>query len=182
LVEPNHTQAYTVGMQWLGKPVWAGRFRARGELANLEMSPTFRTRPAATWYTSRAAEQGYTHQGQVLGAAIGPGSSSQHVAIGYVADAWQLEGTIARIRWQNDVQAERINYPSGGWCEHDVSMMGGGRASVNSRFGSIALSYLTGTRYNPFFSPRQPSCPGKNIGDVRNGTFSLRFEPVLPRW
>lgn len=181
MLEPNHSQAYTVGAQWLGSRVFGvGRFRARGELSNLEKAPTFKSRPLDTWYVSRAVDHGYTHRGEVLGAAIGPGSSSQNLAAGFVSDWWDLEGVLTRIRWQNDVQAEPISYTDGqGWCEHDVTFTGGARGNLRSRYGSVSLTFLTGKRYNPFFSPRQPTCPGTNIGDVQNQTFSLTFSPSL---
>jgi len=181
LVDLNHSQAYTVGMQWLGSPVWdAGRFRARGELTNLEKGTTYKTRPVDTWYASRAVDQGYTNRGQVLGAAIGPGSSSQNVGVGFVSELWDVEGVITRIRWQNDIQAEPISYQDGqGWCEHDVTLASGIRGNVRSPYGWLSVSYLGGKRYNPFFSPRQPGCPGTNIGDVPAHTFSISFQPAV---
>jgi hypothetical protein len=181
MVDLNHSQAYTVGMQWLGSPVSdAGRFRARGELTNLEKSPTFKTRPLDTWYASRAVDQGYTNRGQVLGAAIGPGSSSQNVGVGFVSALWDVEGVITRIRWQKDIQAEPIVYGGGqGWCEQDVTLASGIRGNVRSPYGWLSVSYLGGKRYNPFFSPRQPVCPGTNIGDVPAHTFSISFQPAV---
>lgn len=36
-----------------------------------------------SWYTSPNIRQGYTHQGQLLGAAIGPGSNSQSISLSW---------------------------------------------------------------------------------------------------
>lgn len=39
---------------------------------------------AASWYNDNVVRHGYTHQGELLGAAIGPGSNSQRIEISYV--------------------------------------------------------------------------------------------------
>lgn len=181
LVDPGHTQAYVLGLQWLGPALrTGGRIRAAAEVANLETGASWRYRPQGIWYLSRAAIQGYTNRGEVIGAAIGPGSSSQDVELGYVAPTWDLALTGRRVRWQNDAQVEHLNYfPSQGWCEHDVSMLAGVRGSATGRWGSVLVEATTGNRLNPFFT-RQEACPGRNVGDVRNTT--LRVQYSAARW
>ena len=57
--------------------------RLQAEHTYLEKSATSRDRPVGVYYTSRAVLQGYTHDGRVLGAAIGPGASSHWLAVDY---------------------------------------------------------------------------------------------------
>lgn len=186
LVQPNHTQAYTLGLQWLGEPLrWDARLRAQGEVSFLEQSTTFRTRPIGSWYTSRAVEQGYTNQGQVLGAAIGPGSSSQFVALDLVAPRWQIGPYLTRIRWLEDAHSQQPYVYDAlgehGLCEHDVSLLHGVRAAGDTRFGQLQLDYSTGWRLNVFFENPGPCFfprPGFPARDVRNKSFSLRFTPA----
>jgi hypothetical protein len=129
--------------------------------------------------------QGYSHEGQVLGAAIGPGSSSQYLGVGYLAPRWQTGIFAERIRWQNDVQKIRIGYDNTmvgrGWCEHDVTVRWGLRAAGSSRFGTLGASYATGTRMNPFFV-RVPFCPFGNVNDVRVKTLTISFSPLALRY
>lgn len=84
LVSPNHTQGYTLGLQWRGVSWRAGSVRLQGEITQLEQSATFRDRPGPSWYTSTRVIQGYTNRGEMLGASIGPGASSQFLAMDYL--------------------------------------------------------------------------------------------------
>lgn len=52
---------------------------------------------AQSWYLHDYVRQGYTHKGQVLGAAIGPGSNSQMLGIAWVKGIRKLGVTFERI-------------------------------------------------------------------------------------
>jgi len=186
LVHPNHTQGYTLGLQWLGEPRWADvRLRAQGEATFLEQSTTFRQRLIGSWYTSRAVNEGYTHRGQVLGAAIGPGSSSQFLALGVFAGKWDADLYVSRIRWLEDARSQQTPYPGyigdgeRGACEHDVSFLPGIRASALTRFGDVRLEYSAGWRLNVFFTHPSPCWqPLERNRDERNRSLSLTFTPI----
>src|SRR5437899_2452508 len=64
LVSPNHSQGYTLGVEW-ARPLRAGRdaLRFEAEVTYLEKSPAYRNLPEATWYTGAASPQGYTQRG-----------------------------------------------------------------------------------------------------------------------
>jgi hypothetical protein len=155
-----------------------GRVRARGEVSFLEQSTTFRFRPLGTWYTSPRVVQGYTNEGQSLGAAIGPGSSSQYVGIDYMARDWQAGLFIERVRWLED--AHSLD-PGNTFCNHDVSLLPGIAAAARTRFGTISASYSTGWRINTYFLIQPGSgCLGFDGHDVRNNTLSIGVTPM--RW
>jgi hypothetical protein len=187
LVQPNHTQAYTLGLQWLGEPIrWEARLRAQAEVSFLQQSTTFRTRPIGSWYTSRAVAQGYTNQGQMLGASIGPGSSSQFIALDAIAPRWQLGAYVDRIRWLEDARSQQdYAYDAGyrGFCEHDVSFLPGMRLSALTPLGAFQADYSSGWRLNVFFEHPsvclgfQPVAPR----DVRNKSLTLTFTPATFR-
>jgi hypothetical protein len=196
LVEPNHTQAYTVGLQWLGPEIRIGgryplpggrtiglspgRVRVRTEFTSLEQSTTFRLRTTGTWYTSSPVLQGYTHRGQSLGAAIGPGSSSQWLAMDYAARMWYAGVSLERIRWQEDAHS-LLRWPAGagGWCEHDVSFLPAVNGSWITRYGTFAAAYTMGWRLNAFFKYSGAACPAGLGGDVRTNRLSLTFSPAI---
>ena len=80
---PQHSSGYTAGFQWVqASNPWTQRLRAQVEITNLEPSSTFRHRSPFSSYASRVVPHGYTHKGQVLGSGIGPGASSQWLALG----------------------------------------------------------------------------------------------------
>jgi hypothetical protein len=186
LVHPNHTQAYTLGLQWLGEPRWRDtRLRVQAEATFLEQSTTFRQRLIGSWYTSRAVDEGYTHRGQVLGAAIGPGSSSQFIGLGAFAEKWNADLYVTRVRWLEDARSQRNPYPGyigegeRGACEHDVSFLPGIKGAASTPYGTFQLDYSFGWRLNVFFTHPSP-CWQPLVGnrDVHNKSLSLTFTPL----
>lgn len=188
LTDPSHSRGYTVGLQWLAPAnSRGGAMRLQGEVTNLEQDASFRYRPIGSIYTSRVVPQGYTQRGQPLGAAIGPGSSSQYLAMDYVAPDWSLGAFGERIRWNEDAHAQ-TPYPSfKGWCENDVSLLWGLRARWLNRFSALTASFSTGYRYNVFFQmfaacPYQPAIDPGRVIDLRNSTVRVSLEPLIGRW
>lgn len=55
-----------------------------------------------SWYTSASIRHGYTHFGQVMGAAIGPGSNSQTLNIAWVSGHNQLGMQLQRVMRNTD--------------------------------------------------------------------------------
>jgi hypothetical protein len=55
-----------------------------------------------SWYTSDIIKQGYTNQGQILGASIGPGSNSQTINLSYHYKYNQIGIMVERISQNND--------------------------------------------------------------------------------
>jgi len=176
LVAPNHTQGYTVGVQW-SRPIAreGARFRVQGEITTLEQSATFRDRPIGTWYSSRRVVQGYTHRGQMLGAAIGPGSSAQWLALDYLAPAWALGAYGGRTRWNEDIHSV-YNWPDYmQYCNHDVSVYGGVRAERQSRLGRVLGDLEISNRMTAYF--QRAGCFPPTFRDIRNVGLKVTFIP-----
>ncbi len=55
-----------------------------------------------SWYTSNQIRQGYTHQGQMLGASIGPGSNSQSIGLSWHKGKNKIGLFIERVANNND--------------------------------------------------------------------------------
>lgn len=125
LEAPGHSQGYTLGLQWL-RPVRQSRVRLWAEATYLEPSPSVRTRPVGTSYVSRAVAQGFTHGGQALGAAIGPGASGQGVGADLLQNRWRIGAYATRVRWDN---AALFTSTVPGDKREDVSLTGGLRAA-----------------------------------------------------
>lgn len=181
LLAPHHTQGYTLGGQW-ARPAPIGVVRLQGELTQLEQSTTFKQRPFDPFYTGRAAPQGYTHRGQILGAAIGPGSSSQWLAVDLFGRLGSIGVFGGRIRWENDAfYASPSPNPERGHRSphaHDVSVLGGLRAGL--RLGPYELrgEYTHAKRYNYLFqNPDIFFGPGGAV-DVTNRTVRLELTPA----
>lgn len=174
LLYPSHTIGYTLGLQW-NKP--QGRTRLQAEVTNLEQSSSFRDRPIGSWYTSRRVIQGYTNQGQALGAAIGPGSSSQWLAWDYLPPTWRGGIYIGRIRWNEDMRSV-YHWPSYlEYCNHDISYYVGGRVGGHTRLGFVSADFTMAKRINAFFQLQSSCSEPISVRDIRNNTLSLSFAP-----
>jgi hypothetical protein len=179
LVDPAHSQGYTVGTQWLSPTrVGGGRPRILAEFTYLEQSPSYRNRPEGWMYASRSVIQGYTNRGQPLGATFGVGGSSQYVELGWVRDSWLLGATLTRVRYNDDKYEGVIQDIS--YCRHDVALLPGGRASWRSRFGDVGLDYRAGLRLTPLFRYTTPNCNYSSPDDRRLSSLRLTLVPSWP--
>lgn len=163
-VSPQRSQAFTVGMQ-VAKPAGGGTVRGRIELTTLEQTGS------RSYYVSPFITQGYTNRGQVLGAAIGPGSSSQDLGIDYLRSRWQLGGRLGRIRWNEDAYRRQ----STGFARHahDVSLDAGVRGAL--RFADVLVeAELDRTqRLNYLFQNRFGGATDDRTYDTNNTTLRL---------
>ena len=174
LVYPTHTVGYTLGLQW-NKLGAHSRFQA--EVTNLEQGSSFRDRPIGSWYTSRRVIQGYTNQGQSLGAAIGPGSSSQYIGWDYRPPLWSAGVYAGRIRWNEDMRSV-YNWPEYlEYCNHDVSYFIGARGGARTRLGLLSADLAVARRINAFFQLQSGCGDPVSVKDYRNKTLSITFAP-----
>ncbi|PYP13444.1 MAG: hypothetical protein DMD54_16760 [Gemmatimonadetes bacterium] len=184
LTAPNHSQGYTLGLEWAA-PAGRARFlRLQAEVTYLERSPSYRDRPLASFYTSATVVQGYTQRGQVIGAAIGQGGSSQWLGLDYFAPRWRVGVFGGRIRWDDDAlytfPTPLTAIAANKWCSHDVSLFGGVTAALERNWGRLHVSLTRGERLNVFFHNLTQCDLEPNplpIRDARNTTLELRFSP-----
>jgi hypothetical protein len=111
LNEPDHAQGYALGFQKIvTKPnYWV---RITGELTHLNASTTFRSGRGGgvvvTYYTHSRMRQGYTNEGQILGAWIGPGSNTQYLSADVVRRNYSVGGYMERIAHDVDAYYNRF--------------------------------------------------------------------------
>jgi hypothetical protein len=174
LLVPQNTQGYTIGLQWANPVARGGLVRLQGEVTYLEQNQVISGRPAQDYYVGRAAVQGFTQRGQILGAAIGPGSSSQFVGGDWIAPRWQAGAFVVRTRTENDALYRQF-LPR--MTQHDVTLQAGLRAGFRFRDADFTTELTTGTRYNYLFqSDYYLGSPVEAI-DIRNLTLSLTRTP-----
>lgn len=129
--EPDHSQAYMLGFQKLTRAgttvLGPTSLRFQAEAVHLQEKQEYRTgRPLPVYYTHSAIRQGYTHRGQLLGAAVGPGGDGQFFALDGVFTRGMVGIFAERVR-RNDGSQEavraRFAYP----YAHDTELGGGVR-------------------------------------------------------
>ena len=173
---PEHSQGYTLGVQYL-RPFRSGAWRSQIEFTYLEPSAALRVLPEIDSYTSAAVPQGFTNRGQVLGATIGPGSSSQMVASDAIFPHWRLGGRVLRIR--NDNQALFSPYTPFVRLP-DVTIAGTLRGSVDVLGFRVTADLTKAVRLNYLYqSYLLDPATGKRGGvDIPNRTITLSFTPI----
>jgi hypothetical protein len=169
---PHHSEGYTLGLQWAHPLARSRVFRLQTEASYLEPSASLRLRPMLTWYTSDRVPQGFTQRGEVLGAAIGPGSSSQWLAADVFGPTWRLGGFVGRTRYDNGTLYESI-VP--GFKLQDVSLYGGVRASTTYAGVHVALELTDTARLNYLYQSyiADPIATTSGGVDLANRTLSL---------
>lgn len=79
-MEPEHSRSYLAGFQKIVKLNKLGQFLSiSGEITQMSQPPTLFIRNAGTWYVHDKVKHGYTNEGEVLGAGIGPGGNVQTI-------------------------------------------------------------------------------------------------------
>lgn len=101
LLQPDHSRAYTIGFQQLLRGTTA-RWRLRGELTTLSRPSTMLVRATPPYYVHFLVHQGYTNNGQIIGAAIGPGSQSQILELDRFGPSGRVGGFVQRVRFDDD--------------------------------------------------------------------------------
>jgi hypothetical protein len=101
LNEPGHNSAYAFGFQKLSDAPYVDFVKTHLEFTNLTTSQLEQVRPQTYFYTNSRFRQGNTNRGQIIGAAIGPGSNSQYLAVDAYKDNYKA-GFFAQRLVDND--------------------------------------------------------------------------------
>jgi hypothetical protein len=149
LEEPEYSQGYTLGVQWL-RPAGPGEIRIQVEHTYLEESPTWPWHNNGSWYASGAVPQGYTNDGQVLGASVGPGASGQWLAVDWLRGRGRGGLFFGRYRWAEDARYDKPGGPEL-YLDHDVSLYGGARAALAAGGVRVDAEYGIERRWNYLF-------------------------------
>ena len=102
LKEPEHSRAYTIGFEKSVNTASGKEVIISYEHTNLSRNHTFLYQPEPTYYAHHINRQGYTHEGQLLGAGIGPGGNSGHLNVRIVKKDQTIGFLFERIEYNKD--------------------------------------------------------------------------------
>ncbi|MEM7416424.1 MAG: capsule assembly Wzi family protein [Gemmatimonadota bacterium] len=169
LLEPEHSQGYTLGLQKAVSLAGGRRLALQAELTHLEREATFQVRASPVYYAHHIVLQGYTHRGEVIGAGIGPGGIQQFVGV-ELYEPWGKAGALLQRRvTDNDAYYDWAADNGRPFDKHDVSIDLGVHGAYFA--GDVELSgAFTYTRQlnRYFFGPKV---------DNFNVRLSLRWMP-----
>ena len=102
LLEPEHARAYIFGFRKLFERQKEKELELMMEVTQLQMPRTIALRAQEGWYTHYQVRHGYTNRGQVMGAGIGPGGSSQTLGLNWIDGLNKWGCSLERVAWNND--------------------------------------------------------------------------------
>jgi hypothetical protein len=105
LLDSDHSRAVTVGLQKVFK-ISKDDFLFSWEWTQMEQTASRLLRNAGSWYEHSWTYDGYTNEGEVLGAGIGPGSNSHYIAINRIREKEKLGIALEIIDQDNDFYHE----------------------------------------------------------------------------
>jgi len=151
LLEPEHSQAYTLGLRktldLAGNRIGA----LTAELTHLESDPTFQVRGRGSYYAHHIVTQGYTQKGQVIGAAVGPGGDSQHLGFDMYSQSGRMGVYLERQVHDNDAYYAWAAANNRDFCCHDVSFHLGGHAFRFVGDFDLGAGFIITREYNRYF-------------------------------
>ena len=130
-LEPEHTQAYTLGLLKTWEIGLERLLAFNAELTGLQGAPTRALRATPTYYAHHRVLQGYTHEGQVIGAGVGPGGDSQFLGLDLYTPRGRIGAFLQRDIRDNDAYYSRApTDPSLRFRQHDVMLHAGSAATA----------------------------------------------------
>ena len=117
LLDSDHSRAVTVGLQKVFK-IKDDDFLFSWEWTQMEQTASRLVRNAGTWYMHTYTMDGYTNEGEVLGAGIGPGSNSQYFALNRIRNKEKIGIALEIIDQDNDFAFEAFMNKNGGWGDY----------------------------------------------------------------
>ena len=111
LLDSDHSRAVTVGLQKVFK-INNDDFLFSWEWTQMEQTASRLLRNAGSWYEHSWTYDGYTNEGEVLGAGIGPGSNSHYFALNRIRDKEKLGIALEIIDQDNDFYHEAFSSAS----------------------------------------------------------------------
>jgi len=154
---PRYSSAYIFGLR---KMIPLNRHKGQYIQVNLELTELEQTNANPDWlyrylYTNKTVTQGYTNNGQLLGAGIGPGSNMQSLTISWINGLKTIGLQLERYVQNNDLQNATILNLRAPWVDMSATAIvewNWRNLLISARFENI-LSY----NYEHYYRPQNPN-------------------------
>lgn len=163
VLEPSHSSAFILGLRklFLLSKQEGSYMQLIIEGSNLAGNQTVINRGAGgtvgLWYQHSAITQGYTNNGQLLGAGIGPGSNLQTLDISWVESIKQVGIQVERYVHNNDFWYDYIKDIRSNWV--DISAMAYANWDYKNLLFTIKLKYIKSYNYQWMYEPVYEEAP-----------------------
>ncbi len=173
-VELAHSGAFVFGFRKL-IPLKAHRgqsIQVLIEFTQLAMNATTRNRNGTSWYLSSAVRAGYTQQGQLLGAGIGPGSNLQTLEVSWIKSLKMIGLRLERTAHNNDFFFSYIKDVRRNWVDFNASLLGQWPFRKQLLLNA-QLEYVRSFNYQWWYTPSHSSYWGGKGNDITNVHFKI---------
>lgn len=167
MLQFTHSSAYILGFTKL-LPINLSSHEAikiNFELTQLEASPTTKNRKGGSWY--QYSGHGYTHEGQILGSGIGPGSNLQTVNVSWVNSFKKIGIQLERFLHNNDFWYS-VGYRDfrANWV--DISAAVQGSWNYRNLIINFNFKFVKSLNYQWLYTPKPDDFWGGKGNDVFN--------------
>ncbi|MGK6352545.1 capsule assembly Wzi family protein [Parapedobacter sp. DT-150] len=126
VLQLNHTRAYTLGLRKIVSVAgfWSGDLQIAAEMTQMAVTDTRRIRASGSWYAHVPVRDGYTNQGQLLGAGIGPGGNVQEVDFSWIRGLKQVGVQFERLVHNEDFATWILQDYRRNWVDASIAAYG----------------------------------------------------------
>jgi hypothetical protein len=179
LLDSDHSRAVTVGLQKVFE-ISSDNYLFSWEWTQMEQTASRLIRNAGSWYEHSWTYDGYTNEGEVLGAGIGPGSNSHYFALNRIKDNEKIGLALEIIDQDNDFYHEAFLSASDSrryWKDFNLHI--NFAKKINNFWISSNLMYSRSLNYQwdlddsatPYYHPGN---------DVNNFHMTLKLAYLIP--
>lgn len=141
-IEPEHARAYTIGFEKRLRTKLGKQISITYEHTNLSKGQSFQKwRADPAYYAHVINRQGYTNDGQIIGAGIGPGGNSDHLEISRSDQRLTIGTLLQRIEHNKDYFVTNIRTFTNHDIEYTIGMFGRIELHNTSWFAEVSYSY-----------------------------------------
>ncbi len=142
------------------------------EFTQLSMNPTTINRHDLSWYLSPAVRAGYTNEGQMLGAGIGPGSNLQTLQISWIKSLKLIGIRLERNVHNNDFFFANVKDIRSHWVDFNVALLGQWSFRQQLLLNG-QLEFTRSFNYQWEYTPSDTSFWGGKGNDITNVHFKI---------
>jgi hypothetical protein len=154
ILNPDHARAYILGFKKLISIPNNAFLQVNGEILQQQESISILVRSengrgGSSW-ASHGIQQGFTHQGQMLGPGVGPGSNVQILETSWVKGMKKIGIRWERLNRNQDLHVKLFNDPSenGRWVDYSARLLGDWQWKNLILSSSVNLIYSLNPNWN----------------------------------
>ena len=168
IVQLPHSNAYVFGLTKL-IPIESrsdNLLRLNFEMTQLAANPTTINRNGGSWYQHGQVIHGYTHESQLLGAGIGPGSNLQTLNISWIKSFKSIGFQFERHVHNNDFWLTYIKDYRANWVDLSAALKG--NWNYKNLVFNVNLTFVKSFNYQWVYTPDEDEFWGGDKWDVFN--------------